>query len=120
MLINARKNEKFLKSIFSLSLVVLVVGVLNSSLNEDPNQQAYQGENKHFPDNNEQNNSINPNGADGEEERFEFDTNPFERSNEVESDDFYGRTREIIIFAKKGKIINNFIISVYLSIYVSM
>lgn len=73
---------------------------INSLLNEDPNQQAYQDESQHFPHNNDQNNNINHNGA---EEKFDFDTNLFEKSNEVESDDFYGRTREIIIFAKKGK-----------------
>lgn len=65
-----------------------------SLLNEDPNQQAYQ-------DNNDQSNSINHNGV---EDKFDFATNLFEQqSNEVESDDFYGRTREIIIFAEKGK-----------------
>lgn len=66
---------------------------INSLLNEDSNQQAYQ-------DNNDHSNSISHNGA---EEIFDFDANLFQKSNEVESDDFYGRTREIIIFAKKGK-----------------
>lgn len=82
---------------------------LNSPFNEDPNQQAYQGESHHISDNNEQSNSINHNDA---EEEFGFDTNLFDKPNEVESDDFYGRTREIIIFAKKGKIINKQIKSI--------
>lgn len=65
---------------------------MNSLTNADPNQQAYQ-------DSNDQSNSINHNSAEAE---FDFDANLFGKSNQVESDDFYGRTREIIIFAKKG------------------
>lgn len=74
---------------------------MNSLWNEDPNQPAYQGqESQHYADNNDQSNDIKQYGA---KERFDFDTNLFEKSNEIESDDFYGRTREIIIFSKKGK-----------------
>lgn len=80
----------FSRFVFSLQI--------NSLVNEDPNQRAYQ-------DSNDQPNSINHDSAEGE---IDFDTNLFGKSNQVESDDFYGRTREIIIFAKKGKKYNIF------------
>lgn len=64
-------------------------------LNDDPNHQVYQFESHPFADNN-----VNNNSSDSAESPFSADL--FEESNDVESDDFYGRTREIIIFAEKG------------------
>lgn len=67
-------------------------------LNEDPNQQFEQ---HRFSYDNERNNSRTSSSSN--DEQFPFNPDLFtEDTNDVESDDFYGRTREIIIFAEKG------------------
>lgn len=41
--------------------------------------------------------------SNSDEEKFPFAADIFDdETNDIESDDFYGRTREIIIFAEKG------------------
>lgn len=70
-------------------------------MNEDPNRQIYQFESSQFS------NKINKNESSSrhmDEEKFPFNAaDIFEETNDIESDDFYGRTREIIIFAERGK-----------------
>lgn len=64
------------------------------TLNEDPNQQVYPFERSRY--------SADADD-DNDNDRFPFDADIYtEETNDVESDDFYGRTREIIIFAEKG------------------
>lgn len=74
----------------------------NRLLNDDPNQQVYQFQGHRFSDNIDKDDINNNNNS--AEDTFPFHTDLFEESNDVESDDFYGRTREIIIFAEKGNI----------------
>lgn len=62
-------------------------------MNEDPNEQVYEyGQTQFTSDLNDDDN-------------FPFNADIFtDDTNDVESDDFYGRTREIIIFAEKGNL----------------
>ncbi|XP_055312762.1 uncharacterized protein MAL13P1.304 isoform X2 [Sitodiplosis mosellana] len=71
-------------------------------LNDDPNQQVYQFERPHFSGNDRNDNRSRSSNSD--EEKFPFAADIFaEETNDIESDDFYGRTREIIIFAEKDE-----------------
>lgn len=71
--------------------------------NDDRNHEIYSVESHTIVDNNISDNNINSTNTDSAEDQFPFSADLFEKSNDVESDDFYGRTREIIIFAEKGK-----------------
>lgn len=74
---------------------------LFSLLNEDPNQNMYQFEQPQFS-NSYNKNDINSR-SNSDEDKFPFAADIFaDETNDIESDDFYGRTREIIIFAEKG------------------
>lgn len=68
-----------------------------SLLSDDPRQQVYQFEGHRFSYNKGKNKSQND-----DQLGIDLDLDIFEDSNDIESDDFYGRTREIIIFAEKG------------------
>lgn len=80
--------------------------LLSSRPNGDPNQQLYQFERPRFSNlyNDKNNNrSSSSSSSNSDEEQFPFAAEIFaEEANDIESDDFYGRTREIIIFAEKG------------------
>lgn len=79
-----------------------------SLLNEDPNQQVYQFERPHFSSayNSNDDKNGNHNRSNSDDDKFPFGADIFaEETNDIESDDFYGRTREIIIFAEKGNTI---------------
>lgn len=69
--------------------------ILFSLLNDDPAEKVYQFEGHRFSYNNGKNKSKI-------EDVFGMNLNIFDDTNDVETDDFYGRTREIIIFAEKG------------------
>lgn len=64
-------------------------------MNDDSDQQVYQFEGHRFSYNDGKNNSKN-------DDRFGINLDIFDDTSDIESDDFYGRTREIIIFAEKG------------------
>lgn len=68
-----------------------------SPLNEDLNQSSPQFSSGSYKSNNKSG------SENSDEDKFPFGADIFaEETNDIESDDFYGRTREIIIFAEKG------------------
>ncbi|XP_031629520.1 protein PF14_0175 isoform X2 [Contarinia nasturtii] len=69
------------------------------ALNKDPNREMYQA--SQFS-NNKNDSSTGIHRMD--DEKFPFNAaDIFEETNDIESDDFYGRTREIIIFAERDE-----------------
>lgn len=78
-------------------VLILYFFFIVSLLSDDPRQQVYQFEGHRFSYSKEKNNSRND-----DQLGIDLDLDIFEDTNDIESDDFYGTTREIIIFAEKG------------------
>lgn len=67
-----------------------------SVLNEESNQRVHPLESNRLSDNKNKNKN-----SSSEEEKYTFNADLY--GDDDESDDFYGKTREIIYFAEKGE-----------------